>query len=76
MARRELPNFRTAVEELDKSDTKRAERLRVSTRTLSRYKAGDLPPPLDVMVDEAPDLLAALLADALNRKNTIKNSSV
>lgn len=67
----ELVNFTNALKALGERDPARAKRLGVSPRTLSRYKAGILPPPLDTIVDEGLDeVLEGLIADIRAGKNS------
>lgn len=71
---RTFPNFVDALKRLAKNDPERAQKLGVSPRTLTRYRAGQLPPPLDQMIDY-PDLLSALLSDAQAAKSDPPHTS-
>lgn len=58
----QFPHFTQALNDLGKNDQERAEALGIPQRTLTRYKAGDLPRPV-LRLARQPDLLSALIKD-------------
>lgn len=58
-----FPNFARELQLLGISDVERANALDVSTKTIERYRAADLPEPLMKLL-RAPQLLRALAQDA------------
>lgn len=57
------PRFITALMALGKNDRERAERLGVSTKTVARYRAGQIPDPVEHLL-QYPHLLRELAEDA------------
>jgi hypothetical protein len=57
-----FPHFTQALNDLGKNDQERAQALGVPQRTLTRYKAGDLPRTLLILARH-PRLLSALAED-------------
>lgn len=58
-----FPTFSRELQALGCNDIERAEALNVSTKTIERYRAADLPEPVLKLL-RAPKLLYALAADA------------
>jgi hypothetical protein len=58
-----FPHFRRALVALGQTDRDRCQRLGLNPRTLTRYKAGQLPPPFLAFL-QCPELFLALAADA------------
>lgn len=58
-----FPTFIRELQSLGTTDVERAKALEVSTKTIERYRAADLPEPI-VKLLRAPQLLRALADDA------------
>jgi hypothetical protein len=58
-----FPAFIRELQSLGSTDVERAKALEVSTKTIERYRAADLPEPI-VKLLRAPQLLRALADDA------------
>jgi len=58
-----FPSFVRELQSLGCNDTERAKALEVSTKTIERYRAADLPEPIRKLL-RAPRLLRALADDA------------
>jgi hypothetical protein len=56
-------NFRAALVAVGRNDPERCRALGLNPRTLTRYKAGMLPPPIPQFM-RRPELLTALAQDA------------
>jgi hypothetical protein len=56
-------NFRAALVAAGRNDRERCQTLGLHLRTLTRYKAGILPPPIPEFMQH-PELLTALARDA------------
>lgn len=59
------PTFAQYLQSLGRNDVERAEALNVSTKTIERYRASDLPDSV-IKLLRAPQLLRALADDAEN----------
>lgn len=58
-----FPSFVRELQSLGLNDSERAKALEVSTKTIERYRAADLPEPILKLL-RAPQLLRALAEDA------------
>jgi hypothetical protein len=61
----QYPRFIEAIRSLGATHEERSRALNVSTKTIERYLAGEIPEPLEKLL-RAPELLIALAADATN----------